>query len=481
MLCFVAASQAQGSFRIQTASVVSPHVSFLSWDEVPDVEHYTLYRQYPGEEYHNIIRLSTPSFLDTLRRTICADTVNYYVEAVTTDSSTLLSDTVGLYHQDNLPTAPCALRLCSVDTLEQRIRLSWEPSPDTDVMGYYICSGSPCRDYDTVWGRLSTSYLCPQEISDAASEHSFRILAFDSCYQASPLTPYYHNPVLTLHADSCSRLLHASWNSYINMPDSVGRYRLCLRIGDSLYHFDFDAEGPYFMDTLINDPVVAEVYGWIEVSNSSDTLTALSLPTLFRFTFGDTAERLTISQVRYDISQPAVELMFDIDPAFLSDTLILYRCQNASEDFIEYDRFTMNGDPAFVYADLDVSRAATSYSYRVGMYDRCGQWVKLSDTVLLLLPELVDPAAFLPNVIIYGDGPNGQFCPHFLALIPDGYSLNIYNRRGEHIFHTSDPSACWDGTSQGIPQPQGTYVYSIICRHTDGSVRNHLGTITLIK
>ena len=60
-------------------------------------------------------------------------------------------------------------------------------------------------------------------------------------------------------------------------------------------------------------------------------------------------------------------------------------------------------------------------------------------------------------------------------------ALNIYNRRGEHIFHTSDPSACWDGTCQGVPQPQGTYVYSIICRHTDGSVRNHLGTITLIK
>lgn len=480
MLCFVTTAQAQSSFRIHTASVVAPHVSLLGWDEISDAAYYSLCRQYPGDAYHEVIRLSTPTFLDTLRRTICADTVNYYVAAVMPDSSVLRSDTVGLYHQDNLPTAPCALRLCSVDTLARSILLSWEPSPDTDVMGYYICTGSPCRDYDTVWGRLSTTYLCPQDVSDAAAEHSFRILAFDSCYQASPLTPYYHNPVLTLHADSCSRLLRASWNRYINMPDSVGRYRLCLRIGDSLHRFDFGSEGPFFMDTLLADPLIAEADGWLEVSNTSDTLCALSLPVRFRFTHGDTAQRLSITQLSYDASDPSITLSFDIDPDFLSDTLILYRSQ-ADGEMEEYDRFTMGGSPDFRYTDREVSRAAISYSYRIGIYDRCGQWVKLSDTLLLTLPELADPAAYIPNVIIYGHERCGRFCPRLLALIPDGYSLDIYNRRGEHILHTSDPSACWDGTRQGIPQPQGTYTYSITCRHTDGSLRNYLGTITLIR
>ena len=479
LLCFAMPSQAQPSFGIQSASVVAPHVSLLNWEEVAEADHYTLFRQYPGEAFREIVRLSVLTFSDTLRRTICGDTVNYYVEASLSDA-VLRSDTVGLYHQDNLPTAPCALRLCSVDTLARSILLSWEPSPDTDVMGYYICSGSPCRDYDTVWGRLSSSYLCQQDVSDAAVEHSFRILAFDSCLQASPLTRYYHNPVLILYADSCSRQLRASWNRYINMPDSVGRYRLCLRIGDSLHRFDFGSEGPFFMDTLLADPLITEVYGWLEVSNTSDTLCALSLPVCFRFTCGDTAQHLSIARLSYQASDPSVTLSFDIDDAFLYDTVILYRSQ-ADGEMEEYDRFTMAGSPDYVYIDSDVSRAAVSYSYRIGMYDRCGQWVKLSDTVLLTLPELTDPMAFIPNVLIYGHERCGLFCPYLLGLLPDGYSLDIYNRRGEHIFHTSDPSACWDGTSQGVPQPQGTYIYSIICRHTDGSTQRRLGSITLIK
>ena len=479
MLCFAVSLQAQPSFGIRTASVVAPHVSLLSWDEVPEADHYSLFRQYPDDAFREIVQLSASTFSDTLRRTICSDTVNYYVAAVLSDTL-LRSDTVGLYHQDNLPTAPCALRLCSVDTIAQRIMLSWEPSPDTDVMGYYICTGSPCRDYDTVWGRLNTTYLCPQDISDAAVENSFRILAFDSCFQASPLTHYYHNPVLSLHADSCSRQLRASWNRYINMPDSVGRYRLSLRIGDSLYHFDFGPDGPFFMDTLLNDPLITEVYGWLEVGNTSDTLRALSLPVRFRFTFGDTAQHLGITQLDYDVSAPAIALSFALDEAFLYDSVLLYRSQ-ADEELAEYDRFTMGGNPDFRYIDHDVSRAAQRYTYRIGLYDRCGQWVKLSDTVQFALPELEQPTAYIPNVIIYGDARCGQFCPQFLALIPDGYSLDIYNRRGEHLFHTSDPSACWDGTRQGRPLPQGTYVYAITCRHTDGSTQRRLGTITLIK
>lgn len=41
------------------------------------------------------------------------------------------------------------------------------------------------------------------------------------------------------------------------------------------------------------------------------------------------------------------------------------------------------------------------------------------------------------------------------------YDINIYNRVGQRVFHSSDPDECWDGTYNGIPCPAAAYVYHI--------------------
>ena len=188
------------SLRFVHAVALNHHIADLSWNSIPNARQYTIYRHFPNQSgFDAVATLPDTHFVDTLHRVICADTVRYFVRLSDT-SAVLSTDTVGIFFQDDVPTAPCSLRLCSVDTALGQIRLSWYPSPDTDVMGYYICIGSPCRDFDTVWGRLNTSYLCPPEFT--ASENSFRILAFDSCYQASsprtiitPCSPFRLPPV----------------------------------------------------------------------------------------------------------------------------------------------------------------------------------------------------------------------------------------------------------------------------------------------
>lgn len=64
------------------------------------------------------------------------------------------------------------------------------------------------------------------------------------------------------------------------------------------------------------------------------------------------------------------------------------------------------------------------------------------------------PTAFTPN----GDGKNdmykaGVFCP-----VPK-YKLVIYNRNGELVYKTNDPSAGWNGYFNGKLQPNGAYVF----------------------
>lgn len=56
----------------------------------------------------------------------------------------------------------------------------------------------------------------------------------------------------------------------------------------------------------------------------------------------------------------------------------------------------------------------------------------------------------------------------------------IYNRFGQKVFSTSDPSACWDGTFNGKPQDSGGFVYTIKAKSACGEVIKR-GTVLLIR
>ena len=473
-------AQSTDSLYFSRYYVVSHQVALLQWNALSAVQSYALYRHLPNQDGYTLCAtVSDTHYLDTLHRVVCADTVGYYLQAYRA-TDTLVSDTVGLFFHDNRPTAPCSLRLATVDTSLHRILLSWYPSPDTDVMGYYICRGNPCRDFDTVWGRNNTSYLCHDTV-DCFAEHNFRILAFDSCFQASPLTDYYHNPVLTLSAAPCSRTLHASWNRYVNMPDSVGAYRLWLRmIGEDssyLQEVSLSSRDPLGYDLTVSDMLFGTVEAWLEVANTTDSLMAITPPQRFSFDRGDTAAYLRILSAVYDDAIPSVSLTFDVDSSFPGQEYHLLR---ATANDSLFQRIANLSSPA-PYTDFDITRNALRYIYRLEVPDLCHQRATYSDTLGVALPPVGEITAWLPNVIIPQHPTCGLFCPYFLSPIAGGYLFEIFNRYGECLFHTDNIADCWDGTFRGQPLPQGTYVYRIRCRHADGSEKIYSGNITIVQ
>lgn len=470
--------------QFSRAYVMQHQVGCLSWNRLPSEVVYRLYRHYPDQGAYGLVATTADTlYIDTLRRTICADTVGYYVEAMV-GSTLCRSDTAGLYFQDNLPTAACRQRVATVDTAARRIVLSWDPSPDPDVKGYYICSGNPCLDYDTVWGRLNTVYHCPADL-DCRAEHNFRVLAFDSCYQASPLTPNFHNPVLSLHADSCSRLLRFEWNRYVHMPDSVGRYRLHYRLEgiDGTFVVERGPEGPFSFDTLLDNLAISRVYAWLEVVDVADTLRAFSAVGQFAFHLGDTAAYLRLSPPRYDETLPSVTLTVQVDTDFMGDICYLVRQDDDDTAFHLVTSFSRGSrwPSRFSYTDTDIRRTALRYVYRLEAPDVCRQRVTRSDTVQLLMPEVSEPEAFFSNIIIPNDPEHNTFCPVYHSPLAADYSLDIFNRGGLRVFHTDQLGQCWDGTAHGHPLSQGLYVYRARCRHADGSDKIYTGTILLIR
>jgi gliding motility-associated-like protein len=105
---------------------------------------------------------------------------------------------------------------------------------------------------------------------------------------------------------------------------------------------------------------------------------------------------------------------------------------------------------------------------------------EVSDSVFVSNDCYLDiPNVFTPN----GDGINDYFFPR--QLLSRGlvyFKLNIYNRWGELIFQTTSLDGCgWDGNFNGIPQPEGVFVYIIDAGFKDNEQFQRKGNLTLLR
>jgi gliding motility-associated-like protein len=85
------------------------------------------------------------------------------------------------------------------------------------------------------------------------------------------------------------------------------------------------------------------------------------------------------------------------------------------------------------------------------------------------------PSAFTPN----NDGVNDCFGVKSWGHISD-LNFYVFDRWGLLLFHTTDPSKCWDGTYKGALLKSGTYVYQVSANTNCGFVYRK-GTVVLIR
>lgn len=91
-----------------------------------------------------------------------------------------------------------------------------------------------------------------------------------------------------------------------------------------------------------------------------------------------------------------------------------------------------------------------------------------------IVDSLVFPTAFSPN----GDNQNELYGPVYKGSVTD-YQLHIYNRWGQLVFESTDPTKGWDGNYKGAQQPVGVYNYfSTFTEHKQKSLE---GTFNLFR
>ncbi len=90
--------------------------------------------------------------------------------------------------------------------------------------------------------------------------------------------------------------------------------------------------------------------------------------------------------------------------------------------------------------------------------------------------DIYFPNTFTPNA----DGINDNFRPVLAGIKQFDYFM-IYDRYGNRIFNSNNPSKGWDGSSQGVKAPQGSYVWIVRAIRFDGKILEKKGTVLLLR
>jgi gliding motility-associated-like protein len=112
-------------------------------------------------------------------------------------------------------------------------------------------------------------------------------------------------------------------------------------------------------------------------------------------------------------------------------------------------------------------------TYRLQVTSTLGCGNTTDDVIVKVYEKIQVPNAFSPN----GDGINDKWD---IELLKDAFPeciINVYNRYGQIIFHSTGYDKPWDGTFQSKPVPIGTYYYIIDLKNNIQSITGFLDVL----
>jgi gliding motility-associated-like protein len=127
-------------------------------------------------------------------------------------------------------------------------------------------------------------------------------------------------------------------------------------------------------------------------------------------------------------------------------------------------------NPTHVYAEPGVYTVCLTVTNADGCPDTICKEVEIPAVSLLVVPN-----AFSPN----GDGVNDEFLPLNYGLTE--FQFRIYNRWGELIYETNDPTKGWNGIYNGVEQEMDVYVYVVSGFGEDHVFYSKQGNFTLVR
>ena len=120
------------------------------------------------------------------------------------------------------------------------------------------------------------------------------------------------------------------------------------------------------------------------------------------------------------------------------------------------------------------------FDYYIIANEAPGNTYNLSGAAFSNIAECFQPPkVFVPNAFV-PKGVNNVFIPQGSFYDKTDYNFSIFNRWGQLIFSTDNPTVGWDGTAGGDVVQQGVYVWLLTFKGASGEYFERNGTVTLI-
>lgn len=350
----------------------------------------------------------------------------------------------------------------------------------SDVCGNLL-SGAPPFNFDYISLLLnmgSTDSQCPVDDGTASVNVVGGIAPYsyvwnDPAAQTTSTAtglPRGYYTVTATDAQGCS----ASDSVYVGDPTAF--VLQVLSINDTCYQgfgqFQIVPVGPtapfafIWNDTLPGGDVLANLMGgqWIKVQVvdangcKRDTLLQVGVELNDSLT-----AYFTVDQDVVDFLTPEVSF----SNASLFETSIFWDMDDGSSYVLPF--FTHSFDSIGKFE-------VTLYAYdRNGCVDTFTQVIEVDYHFSLFVPT-----AFTPNQ----DGKNERFRITGVGMNPNAFRMWIFDRWGQAIYETNNMDYGWDGSWHGSAPgaaPAGVYAYKIEVDEMDGTPRDFLGKVVLIR
>ncbi len=381
----------------------------LSWNPVhsPNLPTsagiYNIYQEYPAGVWTLLHTTSNLSYIDSIF--VCNATLHYRVEIADNSGCTSVSSIDGGIFQNTIVPAIPVLDTLSVDDSNKAI-ISWKVSPSPDVKAYviYKFNGTGWIPIDTVYGINSTSLNYLASAAGAGSEQ-YRLAAFDSCSNISPLGTIYSTMYLTSAADICKRSVALNWTAYTGLGNGLASY--------NIYQSLVGQSGPYTLIATV--PAGTLTY--------NVTSLAPRLNTYYKITAVDTSGTKTTSSNRItffsatplppqfsylrkvSVTAPnQVDLTCHIDAA--ASTLnykVMRSPDNNIAHFVHIGTVPASTSTPIAYSDNTALTDVSSYYYKIINVDSCGYDGLETNTDRTILLTAIGNSITMINTLTWND------------------------------------------------------------------------------
>lgn len=366
-------------------SNLNPGTAVLDWNaptqpaQASMGSYFYIHREYPAGVWTIIdsVPYGTTNYNDIID--VCDEFLNYQISLNNTPCNYTSQINGAIFTDQTPPDIPSVVNV-TIDTLTNQTSINWLPSNAPDTYGYIIYMQDPVTGFlielDTVYGQFTNTYTYLESYTNGAV--TYTVAAFDSCpsptnapFNLSARDPNFHTTIyLENELSICEGSVVLQWNPYGGW--TADSYDIYIKVGNAnwqLVHstsgtsYSFDGQDLEYYQVAVkaNGP-----NGVISFSNVDSFFVERSPQPAYNY--------IQYATVRNDDKAVIISHIYDVSA--IVSKIALQRLTSGGFETIQ-EVVSPNSPHTFV--DEDVYVDDQSYTYRVVIYDSCGNEGSISN------------------------------------------------------------------------------------------------------